>query len=393
MYFTQSHRRLKRKRLPEEPEIPPRAIVQLSADALQKNYRAIQALVPDQFIIPMLKANAYGHGSIWAARLLVRLPGLYGFGVATLEEGKELREGLGLRERKTQILVLSDATPWSDEKGQFCEAYGLTPALASETDWSSFYRGGWHERVPYDLLINTGMNRLGILPSSFVPIARNLKGKPAHCLPRSVFSHFAMSESPESKLTQTQIERFRSVRKEWSATFPGTKFHFSNSGGIWNAKKLGMGDITDVVRPGLSLYGIPPWPGAPARGISPVLSFKVKVAALHRLKLGESIGYSGTYRVTGEGVIAAILSAGYADGIPRSLSNRGSVILDGAKAPFIGNISMDLSAVRCSARTRVGDWAEILGPEMDPWLQAQAAGTIPYELLTSISSRVKRVSV
>src|SRR4051794_17478430 len=133
MQFSQSHGRRNQKRLLSEPEIPPRSIIELNADALQQNYRVIQSLVPDQFILPMLKANAYGHGAEWAGRLLARLPGLYGFGVATLEEGKSLREGLGLRERKAIILVLSDSTPWNEELGQLYEYYGLTPILSSET--------------------------------------------------------------------------------------------------------------------------------------------------------------------------------------------------------------------------------------------------------------------
>src|SRR3989344_3755264 len=104
-----------------DPEFTPRTVAEISARALVANYHAIHDQVPDQFMLPMIKADAYGHGAGWAAKNLLSLPGLYALGVATLEEGKEVREEIGLKARKTRILVFSGATPWSDAKGEFCE--------------------------------------------------------------------------------------------------------------------------------------------------------------------------------------------------------------------------------------------------------------------------------
>jgi alanine racemase len=377
-----------------DPPIAPRAFVQLDAEALQNNYRAIRELIPGQAILPMVKADAYGHGAVWGAGLLLGMPDLYAFGVATLEEGAELRTGLGPRARKTKIVIFSGPAPWSEEKGQFCERFGLTPAISTDQDWVQFLRGDWPSRIRYELKFNTGMNRLGLSLSQASQIARALRDQPSEHHPDGIFSHLAMSEDTEARLSLSQRERFAALKGELGPAFPAAQFHLANSGGIWNQKHWRLSGLTDAVRPGLSLYGIPPWPGAPARGIRPVMTFFAAVAATRRLKPGESMGYGGAYRVPtqAEGAVdVAILSVGYADGIFRSLSDRGQVWLNDRKTSFLGRVSMDLCAVGASPSTRPGDLAEIIGPRIDLWQQAKDAGTIPYELLTSLSTRVKRV--
>lgn len=373
-------------------EIQPRAWLELNTRALQKNYRAIQDQVPNQSLLPMVKANAYGHGLEWVGEMLKGFSNLYAFGVATLEEGAQLRKILGPRFQKTSIVVFSDTTPWAEEKGYFCEHYNLTPVIASEADWHQFLKQRWTRRISYEIQFNTGMNRLGVSPQFASVIMKNLKTKPVEEHPQGVFSHFSSSENLESKLTTHQLEKFKILKNQFSATFPSVRFHFANSGGIWNFKNLGLSELTDVVRPGLALYGIPPWQGAPLRGISEVMSFKTQVIMTHRLKPGESIGYGGTYTASGkEAVFAAIIGAGYADGVMRSLGNQGYTWVGGKKNRFLGTISMDVAAIQCSADTKIGSSVEILGPHIDIWAQSRLAGTIPYEFLTSISTRVKRV--
>ncbi len=376
----------------QDVEIDPRAIAELDSKAIQANYQAIRDLVDGQAVLPMVKADGYGHGASWVAKLLVNLPDLYGFGVATLEEGARLRSDLGLRARRTRIVVVSGAAHWTDAKGHYCEQHGLTPVITSDADWHAFLRGGWPAKLPYELKFNTGMNRLGLGLGMARQVVKQLKTLPADQHPHGILSHLAMSEDASSALTRLQVERFRVLRSEMGSAFPSAQFHISNSGGIWNHKDLGLSDLIDVVRPGIALYGVPPWPGAPVRGIRPALTFKAMVIATHSLKSGEAIGYGAKYRVgSGDTEHAAILGVGYADGVSRALSRQGKVSLGGLYKPFLGVISMDLCAVACSPNTRVGEWAQLLGPSIDPWQQAQAAGTIPYELLTSLSSRVQRI--
>lgn len=376
----------------------PRIVAEMSGSALRGNYLAIRDQVPGLSLLPMIKANAYGHGAAWAARQLLDLPDLYGLGVATLGEGAELRKELGPVGRRVKIMVCSGTANWSHEKGQYCEKFRLTPVIVTDADWDVFLREGWPERLSYELKFNTGMNRLGLSPGKARSIVKALREKPALWHPDGILSHLASGEAPNSKLSLRQLDQFSSLRAELQGVFPSAHFHLGNSAAIWNQKFWRLKDLTDIVRPGLSLYGVPPWKGAPARGISAVMTLKASIGAIHVLKPGESIGYGGLYQVPGgakEGVRAAILLAGYADGVHRCLSgpadnNGGHASIRGQATRFIGRVSMDLSAVRCPAGARVGDWVEILGPNVDPWAQAGIAQTIPYELLTSVSGRVQR---
>jgi alanine racemase len=384
--------RLLQTKMEDDPSSFDRIRAVRDARALINNYQAIQDQIPNQSILPMIKANAYGHGATWAARQLLTMPALYGFGLATLNEAKDLRKELGAAGKRVKLIVFSGTTPWSDDKGRFCEKYGITPVIATDTDWQAFFQGGWTERLSYELKFNTGLNRLGISLNLAPTLARTLRNRPAVEHPAGIFSHLVMSETPDTKMSLTQKDKFIWLRRELGEALPSTQFHLGNSAAIWNHKLWGLKDLTDVVRPGIALYGIPPWKGAPARGLKPVLTLEAEVVHRHRLKVGESVGYGATFKVKGdETVQVATLSAGYADGINRMLSSRGFVWLKGRKSRVLGRVSMDLCAVECPSDAQVGDWAEFLGPHIDPWEQAEAAQTIPYELLTSISSRVQRV--
>lgn len=367
---------------------------EFSAKALLGNYDAIRAQVPGQSVLPMIKANAYGHGAAWTAKLLAGEPALYGLGVATLDEGAEVRKALGAQRKRTRVVVVSGSAYWTEEKGQFCEKHGLTPTISSEDDWVRFLRGGWAERISYEIKFNTGMNRLGISPSYARTVARALKNLPAVAHPSGVLSHLAMGESPDEKLSRMQRELFLQIRGELESHLPSAHFHLANSAAIWNAKKWGLSGITDVVRPGISLYGVVPFPGAPERGLQPVLKLSSQVAARHTLKSGDRVGYGGTFKAKEKTEIAT-LASGYADGLKRAMSNAGHVLFGQAQEryPVIGIVSMDLSAAICPAKTKVGDWAQFLGPGVDIWEQARAAGTLPYELLTSVAPRVERIYV
>lgn len=367
-----------------------------STKTLHRNYNAIAELASGQALLPMIKADGYGHDAAWVAKTLSQANNLFGFGTASLEEAREVREALGARGRKTRVLSLSGACNWSEEKGQYCERFGITPTIASEEDWKRFLKGKWPERIKYHLKFNTGMNRLGISPGLTQQIVSQLKEKPSEWRPEGVATHMAVAEDPNHPLTQKQIDSFRSLTGAVKSTWTDTLFHLANSSAIWNARHLGLEGWTDIVRPGISLYGVPPWAGAPTRGLEPVMELSYSVIARRTLKPGESIGYGAQFRLKGGDAPKeiAILGAGYADGLHRMNSGiaeaGGRVFLGGKLRRFLGVVSMDLSAIECDASTQVGEWARILGDGLDPWTQSKAAGTIPYELLTSLSRRVKK---
>jgi alanine racemase len=383
-------------------ELEPRVAAFMSAKILTQNYRAIQDLAPTQAMLPMIKANAYGHGAKWAARELAGQNNLYALGVATLEEGREVREALEKSNRNPKVIVFSGCSPWSEAAGAYCEKYGLTAVISSDADFDAFIRSGYAEKISYELEFNTGMNRLGINLGYAKNVIQLLKNNPKSYPPDGIFSHLAVGENPDAKLSRLQLQGFTEMRRTLGQAFPSAQFHLSNSSAVWSAKTWGVSEMTDIVRPGIALYGVPPWEGAPVRGIDPVMILQATVMSVRALKVGDQIGYGGTFTVTAplapKGEIAknnppfyvATLSAGYGDGILRALSNRGYAWLNDQESRFVGVVSMDLSAVSCTARTKPGDLAQILGPRVDIWAQAKAASTVPYELLTSISPRVRR---
>ena len=382
---------LKRRSANANPvgELQPRVSAYVSAQALLQNYQAIKALSPKHALLPMIKANAYGHGAKWAARELAKQPDLYALGVATLEEGREVREALEKSERSPKIVIFSGCSPWSEAVGQYCEKYKLTAVISSDADFEAFVRSGFAEKISYELEFNTGMNRLGMHLGFAKKVIKLLASQPKAHPPDGIFSHLAIGENPESKLSRLQLQGYTELRRSLGSAFPSAQFHLSNSSAAWNAKNWGVAEITDIVRPGISLYGVPPWEGAPIRGIEPVLILEATVMNVRALKAGDQIGYGGTFTVDAP-LYVATLAAGYADGIPRALGNRGYAWLSDQASRFVGVVSMDLSAVSCTAKTKVGDQAQILGPQVDIWAQAKAASTIPYELLTSLSPRVRR---
>jgi alanine racemase len=147
----------------------------------------------------------------------------------------------------------------------------------------------------------------------------------------------------------------------------------------------------DLARPGLSLYGIRPFQKAGEDGLKRVMRFSSRVLNRIHLEQGDRVGYGGTYVCkSAKGEWVGVIGAGYADGVFRSLSNRGIAVHGRKKLPFIGRVSMDLSAVRIPSSVRVGDELVLWGDEVDPYEQADAAGTIPYEITTRIGTRVER---
>ena len=372
-------------------EIQPRIVAEIRNTALIENFAAIAERVPGQSIIPMIKADAYGHGAAWVGRTLAHLPKLYALGVATLEEGARLRQDLGSQLEKIKILVFSGATAWSEEKGAYCERHGLTPVIASDPDWESFFSQGWARRIPYELKFNTGMNRLGLSPELTARIQSDLSSQSGARVPDAILSHLAVGEDARAPLSKHQLARFRELRATWERWNTNIRYHLANSAGIWNSKGFGLEGLTHAVRPGLALYGIRPWPTARASDLIPAMVLKAFIALRRELQKGERIGYGGIHRTQKTRESAAIVFAGYADGLHRLLTGDGQVWIDGRKERFLGRISMDLAAISCVHTTKVGAWAELLGPHLDAWKQAASAGTIPYELYTSISGRVQRV--
>ena len=327
-------------------------------------------------MLPMVKANAYGHDAAWVSKVLLSSAKakkqLFALGVATFSEAITLRQKLPRQTKKIPILVFSDCAPFSKEWVKLCKRENFEPVMGELHTLLEFQK--YKPNIPFHVEVNTGMNRLGIPVDSL----RLLQLKP-----RSVFTHFAESEAPGSKLTQKQIREFEKVIEWKNQTTPSTLIHFANSGAIWNAAQYPFFKDMDLVRPGLSLYGIRPFDLAKNDGLKQVMTYEVPVIQKTFLEQGDRVGYGGTYRASKkQGEWIATLGAGYADGVFRALANQENIL---------GKVSMDLIAIKATGKTKIGDWITLWGKGIDPYEVARRANTIPYEITTRIGERVKKI--
>jgi alanine racemase len=358
-----------------------RAKLILSRSALLTNYRILSGKVPGLRLLPMVKANAYGHDAVYTAKTFLKEKNLHGFGVATFSEAIELRAGI--KSAATPILVFSDSAPWDQDRVKLCLKYNLQPVFSEILSLLTFQSDPRHMNIKAHVEVNTGMNRMGIPVSSL---------RLVNFSPVSVFTHLADADSPISKLTKLQMKNFVEVIAETRQRFPNALLHFSNSSAIWNAKQYPLTQDMQLARPGLSLYGIRPFLRAKDDGLKRAMSFRAPIINRIFLNQGDQVGYGGTYtckKKSGEWI--GVLAAGYADGLFRSLSGVGVATVGKKKLNLVGRVSMDLSAVKMDAKLQVGDTLELWGDSIDPYVQAGLAGTIPYELTTRIGQRLEKI--
>jgi alanine racemase len=357
-------------------------------DALIWNFRQIRSKVgPQVKVLSMVKANGYGHGARAVAKALAG-EGSDAFGVATLEEGIELRQA-GIH---APILVLAGAYP--DQIDLFFENR-LTPGIhalesLNELDTAAHSR---NKTLNVHLKVDTGMGRIGLLPvevDSWLPKIKDLRALKIE----GVFSHFSHAESVEGSYTQQQLRLFRKVVERLRAEGVAPPFvHLANSAATITLPAA----YFDMVRPGLMLYGVYPSPAMQGQiSLKPVLSWKTRILQLKRVSAGSSISYGQTFVTKRESLIAT-LPIGYADGYPRLLSSRGQVLVRGKRAPVAGRVCMDLTMIDVTDIEKIqpGDEVVLLGRQGDAEISADEmaawANTISYEILTSISNRVPRI--
>ena len=344
-----------------------RAWVDVDLDAVLANARHV-ASVSGARLMPMVKANAYGLGAVPVARALERL-GPWGFGVATIEEGAELRAA-GID--RPIVLFTPPPVAWLPR----IRRHRLTPALGdldSVRAWVAL-----EGQDPFHLSIDTGMSRAGFPArdtaqlDALRDLIRSAPGYEGAC------THFHSADTDEA-----------SVRGAWTAfqqvvTTLGPRpplLHAANSA----AALAGHAFAADLVRPGIFLYG----GAAGTHQARPVAALRTLVVSARTLASGETVSYGATWRAE-RPVHVATLALGYADGLPRAFARSGIVRLGGRNVPVRGRITMDMTIVETDGSPRVGDAALVFGEELLLDAQAERAGTISYELLTSLSRRVER---
>lgn len=416
---------------------------EINLDHLEFNVAQIrQNLNPGTFFCPMVKANAYGHGDVTLAKAL-ELMGVQSMGVCLIEEGLLLRQ-FGV---KAEILVFRG---FDFQGAQAILEHRLTPVVS---DWSHFESldqamssaSRNAESCPVHIKFNTGMNRLGFEPSEALKIFDYVRDHKKFQV-KGVLTHLFKGEDgihPEGRTTE-QLQCFEKIRAIFSSINP--VFHVLNSGGILSQiklKKYGQIDspLTAFpwgVRPGLMMYGYNPletseanYFAKPSQGdsgltdlgetgldtfgqwtfsLKPVMTLKSTVSVFRSVRQGDGVSYNHTWRANRESVIA-VVPIGYADGLHRILSNNTSVLFCGKRVPIVGNICMDFLMLDVTgspshegpsyesrsheSRSHEGEVVffgeDGLGNTLSAAEQARAAGTISWEILTSVGERVPRV--
>ena len=340
------------------------AILTVDLSALARNFHALTA-ISGAPVHPVVKADGYGLGAAaCAARLMAE--GARTFFVARVTEGVALRAALG----KEPVIYVLDGAP--DEAIAALKAADLRPVLNQPAQQQAWITAGGG---PCGVQIDTGMNRLGYriedAPEAFAGL-------------ELVMSHLACSDDPAEPMNQRQRDAFAAVAER----YPGVMRSFANSGGCFLGPDYGF----DAVRPGICLFGGGPQ-GRPDPRIAAVATLTAEVLQVRDVPAGESVGYSRGF-VADRPRRIATCAAGYADGVLRSYSPRGEVWAADALRPMIGRVSMDVIAIAIAdTEIRVGDRVELFGAHRMVDDAAGAAGTISYELLTSITARVPRVYI
>lgn len=349
-----------------------RAWMEVDLVALVRNATALseRAGVP---LIPMIKADAYGLGAEQVAHALEHLSPL-AYGVATVEEGRELRDA-GI---KRQIIVF---TPLLPEEYEAADLAGLTPTLGSKTQIEAWEKYG----SPYILSVDTGMARAGVPWRDVEGLAPSLTRSP----PSAVYTHFHSPQLGDGTMDE-QLARFEGALAQLPSRPP--IIHTDSSAAIARHAR----SMASAVRPGIFMYGVGSGQTA-ALQPDPVVFLKGRIVEIRRVEPGDTVSYDATWTARRPSLIATI-PLGYADGYPRGASNAGSAVLRERVVPVTGRVTMDMTMIDVTdAGAEIGDVVTLIGDAgpggapIDVASVAAKARISPYELLTGLRNRIRRI--
>jgi alanine racemase len=357
---------------------------------LKANFQHIRQLIaPSTKILPIIKADAYGHGAVPVAQTLAPL-GIFGFGVASVPEGIVLRE----HRIQTPIIVMG---PLLGDHLQDILHYELTPVISHPDILHQLLAQLPSNTRPFPihLKIDTGLHRLGFDAQEALPIITSLSRSTASVTIQGLLTHFADADNPDPTLTNQQLSQFQAFMKQVIAQ--GTHipiYHMANSAGILFHPTSHL----NMVRPGIMLYGYTPGQENHSALIKlePVMHAQTYIAHLRSLQPGEVVGYNALFRTRRLSQIA-VLPVGYTHGFPRHLTGIGHALINGKLAPIIGKICMDMMMVDVTdiPNPTIGEEVVLLGKQGEEEITAQDyAGwlnTIPYEIICGIGGKANRI--
>ena len=359
---------------------PTSAIIDLKA--LRENFYLAQQLAPNSKSMPMVKANAYGHGMIEVANALA--DSAPAFGVACIEEALALRKA----NIKQPILLLEG--PHSADEIGIAEKHGFWLMLENHNQLQAILSAHLSNPISVWLKLDTGMHRLGFKPEDLQHIYKQLSDSANVADDIVLATHFACADDLESDFTDRQLQCFNSAIDTLDFPAPTS---LANSAAI-----LDWPSIEDNwQRPGYMLYGASPFskPQKNADQLQQVMHFQSAVISIRNISAGESVGYTANWTAQRNSVIATV-AVGYGDGYPRHAPNGTPVLIDGARCPLVGRVSMDMITVDITdlnTDIKIGTDVTLWGPALSVTEVAMHCGTIGYELLTRMPARVPRIYI
>lgn len=354
--------------------------LEIDLSAIKNNIAIIKKNIswPKVKLMPVVKANAYGHGLLEIAKICQKEKVDY-LAVATFDEAMILRRN----NIKLPILIIGfidkDQIEEAIKNNITLSIYDLKEAEAIKKACRKL-----RKKAKIHLKLDTGMHRLGFLPKDFVPAYKKLLRDECFEI-EYIYSHFADVTNSDYRNFQLQVlnDTLAKIRKE---NLPVPKIHFCRSDALTDKTTY-----FDMIRPGLAIYGL-----SKIKGLKPALTFKTKIAQIKNIKKGDCVGYSLTFRAPKDMRIATI-AVGYADGYGRNLSNRGEVLIKGVRCPVIGRVCMNLTIINISklSEPQIGDEVVLIGKsgkeEMSAFEVAKKIDTIPYEIVSRIPAEIPRI--
>ncbi len=346
----------------------PNSYAEIDLQAITKNLQELRRRMSAKKILSVVKCNAYGHGAVRVARQAE--PDVDWFGVAFVDEAVQLRLG-GI---KKPILVFE--VPSARTAAAY-QTHGLTATISDLTHFSVLMDG-----TKYHLNFDTGMNRLGFSPDQAADV-RKMAVANQRLICSGIYSHYSMADDPGSEEVEQQLDEFRNILEHFGEV---PLVHICNTGGAVHYHL----EEFDMIRTGLVQLGYaagevqPEW-------LEPVLTWKSKVVQVKKIQKGERVSYGGTWTASDDCYIGTI-PVGYGDGVPRSLSNRLQVSVNGDLYPVVGNVTMDYIMINLGDTKLPAD-SEVTILGGDAWTAAtwaEEAGTNVHEILTGLSDRMAR---
>jgi alanine racemase len=360
---------------------PTSAIIDLQA--LRENFSLAQKLAPNAKSMPMVKANAYGHGMLEVATALA--DSAPAFGVACIEEALALRKA----NIKQPILLLEG--PHSADEIGIAEQYGFWLMLENHNQLQAVLSAQLSTAITVWIKLDTGMHRLGFQPENASYVYKQLSESPNVAEDIVLATHFAFADNLDNDFTRQQLCNFEVALNDIDQ--PNLLKSLANSAAIldWPEVK------DDWQRPGYMLYGASPFsePQENAEQLKQVMHFQSAVISIRTIATGESVGYTANWTAERPSTIATI-AVGYGDGYPRHAPNGTPVLINGVKCPLVGKVSMDMITVDITDlndEVEIGADATLWGPQLSVTEVAEYCGTIGYELLTRMPARVPRIYI